>query len=41
MAIGMNVMVSRNARPGSLVFTVIQAITEVSSMTKVAEPTER
>ena len=41
MAIGINVMLSRNARPGNLVLTVIQAITEVSNITNVAEPTER
>lgn len=41
MAIGINVMVSSQPLTGNLVLTVIHAITEVSSITRVAEPTDR
>ena len=38
--IGSDAMLSRSQRPGSLVFTTIQQMTDVTSMTIVAVPNE-
>jgi len=40
-AMGMKARLSRSARPGNFDFTVIQATTDVRSMTAVAEPAAR